>query len=128
MALPTLTLARIKYIAQQDEYIQGLLDADPQVVMILEDVERMVKESIFGEETELARRYLAAHFLASSNQEDGGRGSLSSESIGGISRGYTMPTMTQKSALSTTGFGLHYLEIANRHVIPLVVGVPGELA
>jgi len=127
MTIPTLTLDRIKYIALQDEYIQSLTDADPKVGMILEDVLRIVKESVFGEETELARRYLAAHFLASSNQEDGGRGSLSSESIGGISRGYTMPTMTQKSGLSTTGYGLHYLEFVNRHVIPLVLGVPGAL-
>lgn len=111
------SLANIKVVAKADANIQGLQDADPLVALVLEQVDRHVPEGVFGTFTEEAQRYLGAHLLSMAFQPEGGRGPLSTESIGGVSQGFTLPWLNQKTVLGGTQFGLHFLEIRNR-VVP----------
>ncbi len=118
------TLTNIKIIAKDDAYIQSLTDGDPEVVLILSDVARHVTVEIFGDDTEAAQRYLAAHFMSISKQPVGGRGPLSSINIGGISRSFTLPYLNQKTVYGATQYGLMFLEFLNRNVVPFYVITP----
>ena len=124
MAAAITTLARIKLVSKNDVGIQALSDTDEEVVMTLEDVARYVTKEVFGEDTEAAQRYAAAHFLSLANQPVGGRGPLSSMSIGGISRSFTLPYINQKTLFGATQYGLMYLEFLARNVVPFAVIIP----
>lgn len=115
------TLARVQLIAKDDAGIQALSASDPEVVMVLEDVALWITETKFGTHTELAQRYAAAHFLSIANQPVGGRGPLSSESVGGVSQTFTLPYLNQKTVLGSTQFGLMYMEVARRTQVPFDV-------
>lgn len=108
------TLANIKLIAKNDTGIQALSASDPEVVLVLADVALWIAETKFGAYTELAQRYASAHFLSLANQPVGGRGPLSSESVGGISQAFTLPYLNQKTVFGSTQFGLMYLECVRR--------------
>jgi hypothetical protein len=117
--VPALTdLAKIKTITLGEVRIQALTEADAVVIAALETVDLLVKEEIFGTRTELAQRYLAAHFIAQSLTEAEGRGALSSETIGGISQTWTMPNLNDKSAIGSTQYGLRYKEIRASVLVP----------
>ena len=118
------TLARIKLIAKDDAGIQALSDGDPEVDMVLDDVALHVQEGTFGSQTELAQRYLAAHFLSLANQPVGGRGPLSSESIGGISEAFTLPYLNQKTVLGSTQYGLMFMQIKDMTIPPFAIAIP----
>lgn len=122
MALQT-SLQKIKDIARGDQAIQCLSDDDPLVSLVLNDVALWVDENRFGNFTEMAQRYAAAHFLAQANTNEGGKGPISSESIGGISQTFTLPYLNQKTVLAATQYGLHYLEI--RKSVTYHFGVTG---
>ncbi len=121
MSAPPTTLARVKLIAKNDAGIQALVDGDPEVDMVLDDVATWITEGKFGATTEIAQRYAAAHFLSLANQPVGGRGPLSSESIGGISQSFTLPYLNQKTVFGSTQFGLFYLECVRRTQVPFAV-------
>jgi hypothetical protein len=121
VAAPLTTLTRVKLIAQDDAFIQALTDSDPLVEMIMDDVARHIVVEKFGADTEAAQRYCVAHWLSLAAQPVGGRGPLSSISIGGISRSFTLPYLNQKTVYGATQFGLMYLEFLWRNQIPFVV-------
>jgi hypothetical protein len=121
------TLERIKLTAKDDASIQALDASDPAVLMILDDVDLAVQESIFGSYTELAQRYLATHFLSLQSQPVGGRGPLSSYSIGGISRTFTLPYINQKTVLGSTQYGLMFMEIRDMCIVPYATVLTGGL-
>lgn len=127
MASPPTTLERVKLIAKDDASIQALSASDPEVVMILEDVATHVTEAVFGSFTEMAQRYLAAHFLSLSSQPVGGRGPLSSSSIGGVSRTFTLPYLNQKTVLGSSQFGLMFMEYRDMAIPALAIAIPGEV-
>ncbi len=102
MADAPTTLARIKLISKDDAGIQALTDSDPETLLVLEDAALLITEEVFGSYTEMAQRYICAHFLSLANQPVGGRGPLSSYSIGGISRTFTLPYLNQKTVLGST--------------------------
>jgi Protein of unknown function (DUF4054) len=118
------TLANIKAIAAGSEPIQGLHDGDVVVLLILDQVDKEVPESIFTTLTEPAQRYLAAHYLSQALQDAEGRGALSSESIGGISQSWTMPDLNIKGALGATQYGKQFLEYRAKRVITAIGYVP----
>ncbi len=124
MATVLTTLANIKVIAKDDSYIQGLSENDAEVQLILSDVARHIVVAVYGDDTEPAQRYCAAHWLSMSNQPVGGRGPLSSINIGGISRSFTLPYINQKTVYGATQFGLMFLEYLNRNVVPFYVIIP----
>jgi len=114
-------LVSIQSIAQGDKFIQGVTDTDPVYVASKETVENLVSVQRFGKHTETAQRYLMAHFLSLAKQNSGGRGPLSSESIGGIARSYTLPYLNQTSVIASTQYGLMFLEIQNRVTVAVMV-------
>ncbi len=111
---PPTTLANIKLIAKSDAGIQALSDSDPEVVLVLNDVAFWITEAKFGEATEIAQRYAAAHFLTMENIPVGGRGPLSSENVGGVSQSFTLPYLNQKTVFGATQYGLMYMECYRR--------------
>ncbi len=127
MADPPTTLDRVKLIAKDDSGIQALSDSDLEVIMVLEDVALAVIEAVFGSYTEMAQRYLAAHFLSLANQPVGGRGPLSSYNMGGISRTFTLPYLNQKTVLGSTQYGLMFMEIRDMTIPAFAIAIPGEL-
>ena len=118
------TLTRIQLIAQDDAFIQALTGSDPLVEMVLDDVARHIVVEVFGEDTEAAQRYCAAHWLSLSNQPVGGRGPLSSVSLGGVSRSFTLPYLNQKTVYGSTQYGLMYMEFLRRNIVPFYVIQP----
>jgi len=125
-ALTTLTLVQL--IAGDDSAIQAMSDADPIVVQALVDVDTLVKKATFisDEMTELAQRYLMAHILSLANQPVGGRGPLSSESIGGVTRSFTLPYLNQKTVLGSTQFGLNFMELRDMTIPKFQVALAPE--
>ncbi len=126
MADPPTTLERVKLIAKDDSGIQALTDSDPEVIMVLEDAALAVTEAVFGSYTEMAQRYIAAHFLSLANQPVGGRGPLSSYNMGGISRSFTLPYLNQKTVLGSTQYGLMFMEIRDMTIPAFAIAIPGE--
>lgn len=115
------TLTNVKAIAADDENIQALDDEDPAVTLALADVGRIVLEGVYGNQTEMAQRYLAAHLLSLAFTEAGGRGPLSSETIGGITQSWTLPYLNQHTVVASTQYGLMFLEISRRRIAPALV-------
>ena len=118
------TLDNIKAITQDDANIQALVGTEDVVTLVLNDVDKRVTEGVFGTATEQAQRYLAAHLLSLAFQPVGGRGPLSSESIGGVSVSYTLPYLNQKTVLGSTQYGLMYMEIRNMVSAPVAIVFP----
>lgn len=120
MAIIT-TLAAVKSISKDDAFIQGLNQKDESVVNVFDLVDQMVSETKFGKKQKAAQMYLAAHLLTLANTDAGGRGPLSSESIGGITKSYTLPYLNQKTVIASTQYGLMFLEIKRRSIVPVLV-------
>lgn len=122
MAVQT-NITDIKSIAQDDDYIQSIADDnDPVLVNVVYPlVEQMVRETKFGNLTKPAQTYLAAHILSLAATDSGGRGPLSSESIGDVSVSYTLPYLNQTTVLASTQYGLMFLELQNKIYVPVFV-------
>jgi hypothetical protein len=119
-----ITLDDVKGVAIQDAYIQGLVDGDPRFDQMLAIADKVIHSTYFGELRETAITYLTAHLLNASKQDSGGRGPLSSISIGGISRTYTLPYLNQKTILGMTQYGLMYMELRDTCIPKFFVGTP----
>ena len=115
MATALTTLVRIQLIAKDDAFIQALAIDDPLVEMVLEDVARHVTVAVYGDDTEPAQRYCAAHWLSIANQPVGGRGP---------SRSFTLPYINQKTVYGATQFGLQFMEFRSRNIVPFAVIIP----
>lgn len=122
MTLKT-TWANVRAIAVGEPGIAALHESDPLVTLALQDAARMAPEEVFGTYAEMAQRYLAAHIISQALQDDAGRGALSNETIGGVTRSWTMPNLNMKSAIGATQYGLKFLEIRDMR-IPKVAIVP----
>lgn len=123
MALLT-SLARVKAIAANDTFIQALEGTDPIVGQVLVYVTKHVSESHFGIHAQEAQDYLAAHMLSMSGQPNGGRGPLSSRSVGGINTSFTLPYLNRTTVLGATQYGNRYIDIRNAKTMPFRVIIP----
>lgn len=120
MAIVT-TLSAVKSIAQDDAFIQTLNTKDEAVKNVFIVVDQLTSASKFGSKLGSAQMYLAAHLLTVANIDSGGRGPLSSESIGGISKSFTLPYLNQKSVIASTQYGLMFIEIKRRSIVNVMV-------
>lgn len=111
-------LKLIQAIAQGDDNIGSLQHTDPLVAFALSMAEQAAPQSKYGLDTQFAQTYFAAHVLSQAFTDNGGRGPLSSESVGDVSTSYTLPYLNQKSVLGATQYGLMFLEYQNRHIVP----------
>lgn len=105
------TIAEVQSIAQDDAFIQSLTGSETVWDVVTDYVNLKVTEAIFGELEKFAQIYLTAHMLSLANQPVGGRGPLSSESVGGVSQSFTLPWLNRITVLGGTQFGIMYLEI-----------------
>lgn len=115
-------LEEVKIVAQDDDFIQSIThDSFPEFVLIAELVDIMAPEAKFGANAKIAQTYLTAHLLSVAAVDAGGRGPVSSESIGGVSRSWTLPYLNQTSVIASTQYGLMFLEVQNRTIPPILV-------
>lgn len=110
MALLT-TLDRVKAIAVADTFIQGLTVASPIVAQVFQYVQNRVNEDPWGVHQQEAQDYLAAHLLSSAGQPVGGRGPVSSRTVGRVTTSFTLPYLNQTKQEGMTQYGLRYLGI-----------------
>lgn len=104
-----------------------LLDIAPEMdavdaalrTRIIDLAKLRVSEKVFGELTELATAYLAAHMLTMRTRSGAG-GAVSSESEGSLSRSYT--ASSDKSLLASTSYGQEYIALRNTFVVPVISG------
>ena len=78
----------------------------------------------FGKRAQEACDFFVAHVAAVANQDSGGSGPLSTESIGGISVSRTLPYLNRTTVLGATQFGNRYLDIIKASVVPYRVVKP----
>lgn len=110
------TLEDVQAIAQDDAAIQALTGSETEWVNVQAYVDKTVTEGVYGLLEFDAQMYLSAHLLSLTNQPVGGRGPLSSESIGGLSQSFTLPWLNRTTVLGGTQFGIMYLEIRDQAV------------
>lgn len=116
------SLDDVKNVAKDDDFIQGLTDdSAPEWVLIAEFVDLLAPDAKYGANAKLAQSYLAAHLLSVAATDAGGRGPVSSESIGGVTRSWTLPYLNQTSVIASTQYGLMFLEVQNRTIPNLLV-------
>ena len=85
------SLAEVQSIAQDDAAIQALTGSETNWTLVQAYVAKVVLEDPYGVLQKEAQLYLAAHMLSMSTQPVGGRGPLSTESVGGVSQSFTLP-------------------------------------
>jgi len=116
------SLDDVQVVAQDDDFIQGLADESaPEWVLISAFVDLLAPDAKYGKNAALAQTYLAAHLLSVAETDAGGRGPVSSESIGGVTRSWTLPYLNQQTVIASTQYGLMFLEIQNRTIPNLIV-------
>lgn len=96
--------------------------------LILSDVARDVKQSIFGNNQERAQRYLAAHYLTlarnDSDRNPEAGGFLTSTKVGDVTYNYSLSDLKDANRLDSTPYGRTYNQLCKAHVIPLAVVNP----
>lgn len=115
------TLAEVQAVAQDDASIAALTGSETVWTLVQAFVNKIVTDTVYGDLEKEAQLYLSAHMLSMANQPVGGRGPLSSESIGGIAQSFTLPWLNRTTVLGGTQFGIMYLEIRNMVVAPIRV-------
>jgi len=118
------TLKDVKAIARADDTIQALHETDTAFVNALALADQIIKDTYFGTLTKDAQTYYVAHILALAATEAGGRGPLSSESIGGVTQSFTLPYLNQRTVIASTQYGLMFLELRNHVNVPAMVIKP----
>ena len=119
-----ITLDDVKAISRGDANIQCLVASDALVVAVLAEVAVHAPASIFGDKAPAAQKYLAAHLLAMSYLPNVGKGSLTSESVGGVSQSFSAPGVPVKSVLGITQFGQAFLHMRSMVLVPALVVHP----
>lgn len=114
-------IAEVQAVAADDAFIQGLTAESLVWILVTKYIDKTVTETVYGPLEFEAQLYLAAHMLSLANQPVGGRGPLSSESVGGVSHSFTLPYLNQKTVIGSTQFGLMFMEIKNQIVVPFAV-------
>lgn len=116
------TLVEVKATALDDAFIQAIPnETDTTWLNVVTFVDKIVKDDPYGVLKKEAQLYLICHMLSMANQPVGGRGPLSSESIGGVSQSWTLPWLNRTTVLGGTQFGIMHLEIRNMVVAPFRV-------
>ena len=110
------SLAEVQSIAQDDAGIQALDGSETVYALVTAYVAKIVLENPYGVLQKEAQLYLAAHMLSMSTQPVGGRGPLSTESVGGVSQSFTLPWLNRTTVLGGTQFGIMHLEIRGQVV------------
>ncbi len=110
------TLEEVQSIAQDDAGIQALDGSETVYATVTAYVAKIVLEDPYGVLQKEAQLYLAAHMLSMSTQPVGGRGPLSTESVGGVSQSFTLPWLNRTTVLGGTQFGIMHLEIRSQVV------------
>lgn len=118
------TLKDIQAITRGDDNFAALQASDTAVQLALASAENFVSVGRFGKFAKDAQTYLAAHLLSLSFTDPGGRGPLSSESVGDVSVSYTLPYLNQTSILGSTQYGLMYMELEKRRTLAFMVVAP----
>ena len=100
--------------------------ADGVFTAYLADAELELDLAAYGERADLAKKLHVAHHMTRSGYgTGGGRGDVTSESVGQVSRSYAAPTSSSStpSPLSSTRYGQRLIAL-NRSLSPrvLVVG------
>lgn len=115
------TLDDVQVVAQDDDFVQGLHESSPEFTLIASFVDTLAPEEKYGANTKLAQSYLAAHLLSVAATDAGGRGPVSSESIGGVARSWTLPYLNQTTVIASTQYGLMFLEVQARTIPNILV-------
>lgn len=91
---------------------------------ILEDAVDWVPDSKFKPDTFNARRYYAAHLATLAIGPAAGEGTVSSESVGSVSRGVTLAVNNPKAdeRIKSTVYGERYFHYQRKHFQPMFVG------
>lgn len=110
-------LNRVKAIAGGDTFIQGLAVSDPIVGIALDFADRNVKFSHYGKDTLEAQDYFAAHVMSMAGQPNGGRGPLSSRTVGRITTSFTLPYLNRTTVLGATQYGNQFIDVRNRTTV-----------
>ncbi len=124
MALLT-SLARVKALALGDSFIQGLTGADAVVSQVFGYVTNHVTDDPWGIHQQEAQDYLAAHLLSSAGQANGGQGPTSTETIGRITTGFTLPYLNRKEQMGMTQYGTRFLDLRDSVTLSVFMIVPG---
>lgn len=95
--------------------LRTIADTDPVAVACLAIADRQIDDVMWGVFADDGRRYLAAH-LASIRDDEG---LVTSESLGSMSRSYSLPPGIAGS-FALSSFGSEYLRLLN-----IALGVPG---
>lgn len=108
------------------------IDVDDKIVNSMIELQRVrISQKAFGDKYDLAVAYLTAHafkldeMLKGGGASSGGlvSGAITSEKEGGISVGYTSPTLSRYndgSMYSKTAYGLLFLELRSQCIVPLM--------
>lgn len=111
----------VQAVAKDDTDVQAVQITDTVWINMVTFVDKTVTEAVYGIHEFDAQLYLAAHILSMSFQPVGGRGPLSTESIGGVAQSFTLPWLNRTTVLGGTQFGIMFLEIRNFVVPPIHV-------
>ncbi len=106
-------LNRVKAIAGADTFIQGLSPSDPIVLQALDYADKQIKSSHYGIHTLEAQDFFAAHVMSMAGQPNGGRGPLSSRTVGRITTAFTLPYLNRTTVLGATQYGNRFIDIRN---------------
>lgn len=93
--------------------------------MIVADVIQRISSVTFGEDTELAQRYLCCHYLTLAKNSSGGgvvSGAITSETVGDISVSYANNSNLNGSIFDSTQYGLMFNQLRKENILGLVVG------
>lgn len=118
------TLDEVKAVAGADANIQALHEADVAVVHTMALADKIIKDTHYGTYTKEAQTYYVAHLLSLATTEAGGRGPLSSETIGGVTQSWTLPYLNQQTVIASTQYGLMFLELRKHMVVPVLIVKP----
>lgn len=86
-------------------------EADPRLQLFIDEAQLQISESVFGDFYDTAIGYLTAHLLSSDKMANGGKGFVSSETVGDLSRSYTQAGGILASGLASTTYGQRYLNL-----------------
>lgn len=94
--------------------------------MVLADVIKRTPEASFGDDTELAQRYLACHYLTLAKNSSTGTmpaGQVIKEKVGDIEVGYASPqaTISQGGSYQSTQYGVMYDQLVKENVVAFAV-------
>lgn len=91
-------------------------DTDKGLIKTLaEQAKIQVRQSVYGERTSMARVYLVAHML-NMGERKGRTSSVTSETVGSLSRGYGGGMDSKKDSYDLTSYGIEFKRIRRQLV------------